>query len=392
MTSRLDVERAALDALAECAGPRPKGGRCAQGAALVKPMVKRARTNEADLVRLLEGHAVFEVKEVEATRFFGLFRRTRRTKGVALRSDEAIRQALAQGAPAPEDDTLVARCVAALCAGQTDEVAGDFDGVLKAPKAGRRSLGPLALTGAERVEASSQSAGADVARAKSELARLRRFAPGAGFEFSERLRANSAMAAIEAILQAPPELLEGVLRTEAFERWLRDEIKERELADLVTATRLRAAAEGMGAPHAKGLFIRLLSFSPLREAVTSGIVPTFVGKLTTAPEREVVEIVRVLEGLGSESVLEGLIKAVYEVSPEARGRVLMALGATGSPRVIDPLERLALHSTQRGDRVEAAAAVVRIAKRNPGPRAERALKALAASQDDEVQGMLDSGP
>jgi HEAT repeat protein len=68
--------------------------------------------------------------------------------------------------------------------------------------------------------------------------------------------------------------------------------------------------------------------------------------------------------------------------------VLMALGAVGSPRVLDPLERLALHSTVKADRTEAAAAVVRIAVRFPGPRAKKALELLATSEDGEVKALV----
>jgi hypothetical protein len=388
MTSRADVERAAIEALKECAGGSPKRARCAEGAALLKPLAKRAGATDSEIARLLNNHAALEVRNVQATRFFGLFRRTRPSQGVSVRTDDGIRQALAEGAKAPEDAALLARCVGALCAVEPGEPARDFEGVLRSSKQGPRSLAPLSLTGSERVETSSDAAGADVARSRSELARLRKFAPGTGFEINDRLRVNSAMAAVEAVLQSPPEVLAGVLRTETFERWLRDDVKERELADIMTATRLRAASEGLAPADAKRLLIRLLSFSPLREALTSGLVGPFVAKLTTAPEREVIEIARVLEGLGSESVLEALIKAVYEVPPDARPRVLMALGSTGSLRVLDPLERLALHSKVKADRLEAAAAVVRIAKRSPGARADKALKALAATEDPEVKALL----
>ena len=65
----------------------------------------------------------------------------------------------------------------------------------------------------------------------------------------------------------------------------------------------------------------------------------------------------------------------------------MALGAVGSPHVFPPLERLALHASVPSDRQEAAAAVVRIAARHPGPRARKALEGLLLGEDPEVRGM-----
>jgi HEAT repeat protein len=171
---------------------------------------------------------------------------------------------------------------------------------------------------------------------------------------------------------------------------VRDDCGERELSDVFAATRLRAPVEHLKPDALKRLFVRLLSFSPLREGVLLGLVPVFVSRLTTSSEKEVEQIVSALEGLGTESALESLVQAVYEVSAEGRPRVLMALGAVGSPRVLEPLEKLALHSTQKADRTEAGAAVLRIASRFPGARADEAVKALRASEDAEVRAMIDA--
>lgn len=390
MTASLEVETAVLRALEACAAARPKRGRCAQGAALLRPIARGRKQTPDALAAALEGHAVFTVREVETTRLFGLFRRTRRAAGVSLRASGAIARALLEGAVPPSHAALLVKCVAALASVEREEEAAprDFDGVLPAACPAPRALSPLALVGSERVEASAEGAGADASRAKAVLARLGKFAPGPGFEFSDRLRVNAPMAALEAILQSPPELLASATATEEFERWLREDCREQELGDLVTATRLRAAVERLDPPAAKRFFIRLLSFSPLREAVASAVVPLFVGRLTTAPEREAVEIVAVLEGLGTEAVVETLIRAVYEVAPDARPRVIQAIGAVGSPRVLDPLEHLALHSQVKADRVEAAQAVLRIAQRFPGPRARKAVERLHESQEAEVRALL----
>lgn len=388
MIDAAKIEVAAVAAIAEGLRGRAPRGRFAEGAALLKPLAKALSVPEADLAAALDAHAALEVRDVKATRLFGLFRRTRPAKGVALRAEAAVARRLEEGASPPQTGALLARCVAALCAQEAPEGARDFEGTLPGYRGAARQLGPLTLFGAERVEISSEAAGAESSRAKSQLARLRRFADGGGFEFSERARANSPMAALEALLQAPPALLAKALSAEEFERWLREDCKERELADLATATRLRAASEGLDPAAQKRLFVRLLSFSPLREAVAAGVVPAFVGRLQSAPEGEVVEIVATLEGLGTESVLEALVRAVYEVPPETRPRVLMAMGAVGSPRVLEPLVRLALHSNVKADRLEAAAAVVRIAKRFEGPASAAALKSVAASEDSEVRAML----
>jgi len=104
--------------------------------------------------------------------------------------------------------------------------------------------------------------------------------------------------------------------------------------------------------------------------------------------------------------MEPLSDAVREVAPARpqRHRLLrglawgvgalglMALGAVGSPRVLDPLERLALHSKVKADRLEAAAAVLRITQRSPGPRSKKALEFLATSEDVEVKALLPPKP
>ncbi len=386
-----DLQRAEEAAMSALEGaPRAKTWRAktAQGAALTKPLAKQLGVSEAQVVAAFKHHAALELRDVEATRLFGLFRRTRAAGAVALRDAKGVVEALEAGASLPSSAPLAAYCAAALSAADEEEPEHAFDDALPTPADHVRSLSPLAQLGAERQEISSEAVGSESARARSSLARLRRFAPGGGFEFSERSRANSPMAAVEALLQAPPDALARALLTEAFEVWLRDECKERELADLATATRLRAAADRLDPLSAKRLFIRLLSFSPLREAIALGVVPAFVARLTSATDAEVVEIVGALEGLGTEAVLEALVRAVYEVPSESRPRVLMAMGAVGSPRVLDPLLRLALHSTVKADRVEAAAAVIRIGARHPGVRADAARTALAATQDAEVRAML----
>lgn len=381
------LERTATAMLEDAKLGRARRGSVAKDAALLKPLAKRARMSEAAVIEAGEGHTVLEVRQVEAQRFFGLFRATRRARGVALRAGPAIAAALDRGGAPPASIALQAYAVAALAEAEGERPAADFDGILPAPAHGTRSLFPLSLAGVERVEASGAQAGAEAARAKSDLARLKRFAQGTGYDFSERMRVNSPLAAVEALLHQGPAVLAHAIATEELERWLRDDCKERELADLLTATRLRAGAERMSERQAKGLFVRLLSYCPLREALLLGIVPQFVGRLTTAPEREVEEIVLALEGLGTEGILESLLKAVYEVPPDARPRVLMALGAVGSPHVVPPLERLALHANMKGDREEAAAAIARIAERHPGPRMTKALEGLLASEDGEVRAV-----
>lgn len=197
------------------------------------------------------------------------------------------------------------------------------------------------------------------------------------------------MAALESLLKGPPEDFARALQGEGFERWLREDCAEAELADLVTATRLRAEGDRMDGRESKRLFVRFLSYSPLREAVAFAVVPAFVGRLGAATEEQAAEIVATLEGLGAEGVLESLVKALFEVDAEVRPRVLRAMGAVGSPRVLDPLVRLALHSQVEGDREEAAAAVARIAARFPGGRSAEALSALGASEDASVRALLE---
>jgi len=381
------LERAAVALLDEAARGRARRGTVAQGAALVRGVAKRAGATDGEVVAAATGHASFELRDVDAPRLLGLFRSTRRARGVALRAGPATARALDAGADAPASLALQARAAAALSEDEAEPAAPDFEGTLRTPGHPPRSLFPLSLAGVERVEASGGRAGAEAARAKSDLARLRRFAPGTGYDFSPRLRVSAPMAAIEALLQQGPAALAHAIASEEFERWLRDDCGERDLADLLTATRLRSLAERLTERQAKALFVRLLSYSPLREAVLAGVVPPFVARLTSAPEREVEEIVLALEGLGTEGVLEQLLKAVYEVPPDARGRVLMALGAVGSPQVVAPLERLALHANSKSDREEAAAAIVRIAQRNPGPRARRSVEALRSSNDAEVRAI-----
>lgn len=381
------LERTALAMLDDAKRGRARRGTVAQEAALLKPLAKRTRMSEGDVVEAVTGHAALEVREVEAQRFLGLFRSTRKARGVGVRSAADIARAVDGGASPPASLALQALVVGALARDEGEPSLGDFDSTLPTPTHRTRSLFPLSLAGVERVEASGARAGAEAARAKSDLARLRRFAQGSGYDFSDRLRASSPLAAVEALLQQGPEVLAHAVATEELERWLRDDCKERELADLLTATRLRARAERLTERQAKALFVRLLSYCPLREAVLLGLVPQFVTRLTSAPEREVEEIVLALEGLGTEGILESLLKAVYEVPPDARPRVLMALGAVGSPHVVPPLERLALHANMKADREEAAAAIARIAERHPGPRMVKALQALLLSEDPEVRGV-----
>ncbi len=385
-----EAERAALAILEDAARGKPRRGTVAQGTALLRPLAKRAGSTETALADELSDHAALEVREVAAPRLLGIFRSTRKARGVGLRTPGGIAEALDAGAAAPASLPLQAHVVAALAEAEGEAGVQDLEATLQAPAHGTRSLMPMALAGVERVEASGARAGAEAARAKSDLARLRRFAPGTGYDFSARLRVNAPMAAVEALLQQGPEVLAAAIASAELERWLREDCGERELADLLTATRLRARAEQLTERQAKTLFVRLLSYSPLREAVLLGVVPQFVARLTTANEREVEEIVLALEGLGTEGVLESLLKAVYEVPTDARPRVLMALGAVGSPHVIPPLERLALHSTVKSDREEAAAAIVRIAERHPGPRAATAIQSLRMSDDAEVRATAQS--
>lgn len=388
MNLRRAAEDALLEELTAAAEGRLRRSRTAGGAALLKPIAKRLGASQGELQEKLADRAPLALREVEATRLFGLFRKTQPALGVALRSPGEVVRALEGGAAAPANPAFAAFCVAALSAADDDQEPPAFDAVWPERVGAARSLEPLAMGGARRQAAGSEAAGTETARAKSLLARLRRMGPGGGFELGARARVNSPMAALEALLQAPPDALGRVLANEEFEGWLRDLCKERELADLVTATRLRAAAERMAPPEAKRLFVRLLSFSPLRDAAAMGVVPAFVGRLTSAPREEVVEIVGALEGLGTEAVLESLVQAVYEVAPEARPRVLMAMGAVGSPRVLDPLLRLALHSTVKSDRIEAASAVLQIAARHGGKAAEAAVDDLRKTEDPEVRAMF----
>ena len=378
-----------LAELGEAAAGRAKRAKIAEGAALVKPTAKRLGLTESAVESALASNGALVVRDVRATRLFGFFKLTRPARGVALRTPaEAVRFLEAGGAP-PTTPALAAYCAAALA---TDEAAAqdtaEFDAAFPEVALARRGLGALTVGGEKREEAAGELAGGEAARTKSQLSRLRKAAPGGGFELGERVRVNTPMAAVEALLQSPPEVVGRALGNETFEQWLRDECKERELADLATATRLRAAADHLPAAAQKALFVRLLSFSPLREAVALGVVPAFVGKLTNAPEAEVEQMVAALEGLGTEGVLESLVKAVYEVPAEARPRVLMAMGAVGSPRVLEPLVRLALHSKVKSDRLEAAAAALRIALRHPGEGATAAREALASSKDAEVAAMI----
>ncbi len=381
------LERAALEIMDDAARGRPRRGTAAEGTAVVKALARRAGASPAQVEAALEGHAVLELKDVEAPRLLGVFKTTRRTRGVGLRGAAEAARTMDGGAPPPASLALQARAAAALGAAEVEPTTRDFDGTLPMPGHAPRSLFPLSLAGVERVETSGSRAGAEAARAKSDLARLRRFAPGTGYEFSPRIRVSSPMAAVEAVLQQGPDVFARAIASEELERWLRDDCAERDLADLITATRLRARAERLTERQSKSLFVRLLSYSPVREAVLLGVVPQLVKRLTGAPEREVEEIVLALEGLGTEGVLESLLKAVYEVPADARPRVLMALGAVGSLHVMPTLERLALHAQVKSDREEAAAALARIAARHPGPRVTETMEGLLASQDPEVRGI-----
>jgi hypothetical protein len=66
----------------------------------------------------------------------------------------------------------------------------------------------------------------------------------------------------------------------------------------------------------------------------------------------------------------------------------MAMGAVGSPRVIEPLLQLALHSQVKADRLEAAAAALRIAARHGGQAADAVRAALAQAGDAEIRAMV----
>lgn len=382
-------EEVVLGELGEAAAGRAKRARVAEGTAIVSPVAKRFGVTPPDVEKMFLYHAALEVKDVRATRLFGFFKLTRPARGIGLRTREGAVRALEKGAAIPASTALAAYCAASLAADDAaTQEPPDFEGSFPAALASHRNLGALGIGGGKAEAAGGEGAGGEAARNKSLLARLRRAAPGGGFELGERARVSSPAAALEALLQSTPEEVARVLSAERFEAWIRDDCKERELADLVTATRLRAAADRMSADKTKALFVRLLAYSPLRDAVALSVVPSFVAKLTSAPEAEVEQMVAALEGLGTEGVLESLIKAVYEVPAEARPRVLMAMGAVGSPRVIEPLTRLALHSNIKADRLEAAAAVLRIAGRQKGEAAEAARAALAASEDAEVRAML----
>ncbi len=387
MADTARLEEAALAALAGAKAGRAKRKSAAQGTALIKALARGLATTEVAVLRALDHHAALEVREVEATRLFGLFKRTKAAAGVGLRSTRGTAEALEGGALAPRTGALQARCAAALVLEAPAQGPFDFEGALPEREGERPDLSPLGRAGAARTDISSKAAGQEESRARSALARLKKAAPGGGFELGERSRAPSAMAAVEILLQGAPEDFARVLEGEGLERWLRDECREAELADLVTATRLRAKAEGMGARDSKRLFVRLLSYSPLREAVAFAVVPMVVGRLGSATEGQAEEIVATLEGLGAEGVLETLVRALFAVDPEVRPRVLRAMGAVGSPRVLDPLVRLARHSSRAGDRQEAAAAVARIAGRFPGAKSAEALRALGESEDGSVRAL-----
>ena len=389
MTDTARLEGAVLAVLASAKAGKAKRGQAAAGAALLKATAKALGTTELALARALDHHAALELKKVEATRLFGLFRRTRPATGVGLRTTGGTAEALEGLSEAPSSAALVGRCVAALVMEERAAEAFDFEEALPRRSGPVPDLSPLGNAGALRTDISSKAAGQEEARARSTLARLRKSAQGGGFELGERSRAPSAMAALESLLKGPPEDFARALQGEGFERWLREDCAEAELADLVTATRLRAEGDRMDGRESKRLFVRFLSYSPLREAVAFAVVPAFVARLGAATEEQAAEIVATLEGLGAEGVLESLVKALFEVDADVRPRVLRAMGAVGSPRVLDPLVRLALHSQVEGDREEAAAAVARIASRFPGGRSAEALRALGASEDASVRALLE---
>ena len=385
------LEEAVLAALLSAKAGKSKRGHAAEGTALLKALARAVGTTDLAVARALDNHAALEVRKVRAARFFGLFRRTRPATGVGLRTARGTVEALEGASAAPLGAALKGRCAAALVVEEPAAGAFDFEAALKGREGPVPDLSPLSNAGAARTDVSSKAAGQEEAAARRALARLRRPAPGGGFELGERSRAPSAMAALEILLKDAPEAFARVLESEDFERWLREDCREAELADLVTATRLRAKAEGTLPRDSKRLFVRLLSYSPLREAVAFAVVPTFVGRLRSAGEGQAEEIVATLEGLGAEGVLESLVKALFEVDPDVRPRVLRAMGAVGSPHVLDPLVRLALHSQVREDREEAAAAVASIATRFPGGRSAEALRALGASEDGAVRALLERG-
>jgi hypothetical protein len=166
------AEEAVLEALEGAPRARTWRAKAAHGAALTKPLARHLGISEAEVVAAFKHHAALELRDVEATRLFGLFRRTRAAGALALRDGKGVVEALEGGAALPSSAPLAAYCAAALSASDNEESEHAFEDALPAPADHVRSLSPLAQLGAERQEISSEAAGSESARARSALARL----------------------------------------------------------------------------------------------------------------------------------------------------------------------------------------------------------------------------
>src|SRR5690348_5110671 len=131
-----DLQRAEEAVLSALEGaPRAKTWRAkaAQGAALTKPLAKQLGVSETEVAAAFKHHAALELRDVEATRLFGLFRRTRPAGAVALRDARGVVGALEAGAALPWSAPLSAYCVAALASVEDDEPEHAFEDALPQP-------------------------------------------------------------------------------------------------------------------------------------------------------------------------------------------------------------------------------------------------------------------
>jgi hypothetical protein len=190
------------------------------------------------------------------------------------------------------------------------------------------------------------------------------------FKFNNGLEANSLLSWFQSLLISEPEVVNEHLTSGDFERWLRNSLKERELAN-ICSNLSRAVEEGSAEPYKiKINMLRRLRKTTFESSIHNTVVKPLLKKLKSADPDTVQQTAVKLMELGDERSVEGLIEKLYDSVPSTRGVVMNALAEIGDSRAIMPLIKIFEHSRDNNDKLNA-------------------IKALGKFQDKRVRNLVE---
>lgn len=211
------------------------------------------------------------------------------------------------------------------------------------------------------------------------------------FRFGNDMMAASLMSWYQSLLISPPGIIKSHLLSGDFENWLRNSVKERELANICSNLARVLEDSEKGDIEIKREVLSRLRRTTFEGSIYNSITKPLIKKLKSADPVTVQQAAKKLMALGDERAVEGLIDKLFESNRDTRAVVIDALGVIGDPRAIGPLLKIFEHSSDESDRLSALYAL----KNFKDIRVIKIIKKTAGSESDdpvkkEAQKILDS--